>query len=42
MSDFIPINDLDKAILAMNRSTAAMPDFFRYLRAVNLYLLVSF
>jgi len=42
MSVPIPMNDLDKAIMAMQRSPAAQPDLCRRLREGNLYLLVPF
>lgn len=29
MSDFIPVNDLDRAIMALQKSKAAWPDFYR-------------
>ena len=42
MNDFLPINDLDRAIMAMQRSRAAMPELFRRLREGNLYLVLPY
>jgi hypothetical protein len=42
MNDFIPVNDLDNAIMAMQRSKAAMPELFRRLRQGSLYLVLPF
>src|ERR1035438_3133337 len=42
MSDPIPLNDLDKAIMAFQRSQAAVPELLRHLCAGNLWLLVPF
>ncbi len=38
----IPLNDLDKAIMAFQRSQAVVPDLLRLLCAGNLYLLIPF
>jgi len=38
----IPLNDLDKSIMAFQRSQAALPDLLRHLCAGNLYLLIPF
>jgi hypothetical protein len=38
----IPLNDLDKAIMAFQRSQAALPDLLRHLCAGNLRLLIPF
>ena len=38
----IPLNDLDKAILAFQRSQAVVPEWLRLLCAGNLYLLIPF
>jgi hypothetical protein len=38
----IPLNDLDKAIMAFQRSQAAVPELLRHLCAGNLWLLVPF
>jgi hypothetical protein len=38
----IPLNDLDKAIMAFQRSQAAVPELLRQLCAGNLWLLVPF
>ena len=38
----IPLNDLDKAIMAFQRSQAALPDLLRHLCAGKLWLLVPF
>jgi hypothetical protein len=35
----IPLNDLDKAIMAFQRSQAALPDLLRHLCAGNLWAL---
>lgn len=42
MSNTIPVNELDRAIMAFARSKAALPELFRRLREGNLYLLVPF
>ena len=42
MSDPIPLNDLDKAIMAFQRSQAAVPELLRHLCAGTLWLLVPF
>ena len=42
MNDPIPLNDLDKAIMAFQRSQAAVPDLLRHLCAGKLWLLVPF
>lgn len=38
----IPLNDLDKAILAFQRSQAALPDLLRHLCLGNLWLLIPY
>ena len=38
----IPLNDLDKAIMAFQRSQAALPELLRHLCAGKLWLLVPF
>jgi hypothetical protein len=38
----IPLNDLDKAIMAFQRSKAVVPELLRLLCAGNLYLLIPF
>jgi hypothetical protein len=42
MSDFIPMNELDRAIKAMARSQAAFPDFCRALCKDELWALIPF
>jgi len=42
MNDPIPLNDLDKAIMAFARSKAVLPELLRRLREGNLYLLIPF
>ncbi len=42
MPQFIPTNDLDRALIAAQRTTAAMPDFYRRLSEGDLYLLVPY
>jgi hypothetical protein len=42
MKNYIPTNDLDRALIAVQRSTAAMPDLYRRLSEGELYLLVPY
>jgi len=42
MSDFIPMNELDRAIKAMARSQAGFPDFCRALCKGELWALIPF
>jgi hypothetical protein len=42
MSESIPMNDLDKAIMAFMRSKSALPEVLRCIREGDLYLLVPF
>lgn len=42
MSDFIPVNDLDRAIIALKRSKAATPEFYRQLAEGELWFLVHY
>jgi hypothetical protein len=42
MSDFIPVNDLDRAIMTLRKSTAAMPDFYRHLSEGELWFAVKY
>jgi len=42
MSDFVPVNDLDRAIMAMQKSKAAMPDFCRHLSEGELWVPVQY
>ena len=40
MSSFTPVNDLDRAIMAVQRSRAALPDLFRLLIRGDLWFLI--
>jgi hypothetical protein len=42
MDDFVPTNDLDRAIIALRRSVAATPEFYRRLTQGELWFLVPF
>jgi SseB protein N-terminal domain len=42
MDDFVPINDLDRAIIALRRSVAATPEFYRQLTQGELWFLVPY
>src|SRR5450631_177789 len=42
MSESIPMNDLDRAIMAFARSKSALPELLRCIREGDLYLLVPF
>ena len=42
MSDFVPTNDLDRAIMAMRRSAAGTPEFYRQLAQGELWFLVPY
>ena len=42
MSDFIPVNDLDRAIMAVRKSKAALPDFYRRLSEGELWFSVQY
>ena len=42
MNDPIPMNDLDRAIRAFQRSQAALPDLLRLLCTGNLWLLIPY
>jgi SseB protein N-terminal domain len=42
MDDPVPMNDLDRAIHAMRRSRAAIPEFYRQLATGDLWFLIPF
>lgn len=42
MSELIPVNNLDRAITALQRSDAATPDFYRHLSEGDLWFLVKY
>jgi hypothetical protein len=42
MSDFIPVNDLDRAIMALRKSKAATPDFYRHLCEGELWFPIKY
>ncbi|MGI8431201.1 MAG: SseB family protein [Chthoniobacterales bacterium] len=42
MANFIPINDLDRALIAAGRSLSAMPDLYRRLSEGDLCLLIPY
>lgn len=42
MEHFVPMNDLDRALIAVHRSTAAMPDLYRRLSEGELCLLIPY
>jgi type III secretion system (T3SS) SseB-like protein len=42
MDDFVPVNDLDGAIIALRRSAAATPEFYRQLSQGELWFLVPY
>lgn len=42
MSDIVPVNELDRAILALQRSQASLPDFFRRLSEGELWFLLPY
>ena len=42
MSDFIPVNDLDRAIMALQKSKAAWPDFYRAILEGELWFPVHY
>lgn len=42
MSDFVPVNALDRAILALARSKAATPEFYRQLAEGELWFLLHY
>ncbi len=42
MNDFIPTNDLDRALIAVQRSRAAVPDLYRQLAEGDLCLLMPY
>ncbi|MGH7953709.1 MAG: SseB family protein [Limisphaerales bacterium] len=42
MNEFVPVNALDRAIMALRRSAAATPEFYRQLRQGELWFLVPY
>jgi hypothetical protein len=42
MSNYVPVNNLDKALSALQRSDAATPDFYRELAEGELWFLVTY
>ncbi len=42
MSSFVPVNALNRAILALNRSKAATPEFYRQLAEGELWFLLHY
>ncbi len=42
MSDFLPVNDLDRAIRAVQKSPAAMPDVYRHLCEGELWFAIKY
>src|SRR5947209_17213591 len=42
MSDFTPTNALDRAIMALSRSRAATPEFYRRLAEGELWFLIRY